>query len=168
MPIVARNSFTISIGHTKKELQKRRREDNLLEGGTKVENFPPEKEIEKEIREEEKEKEEYQSFIHTAAEADYIERKIEESEIEGADADVYRKELKENLKQRYFSGKLGNGVVFMSNEQFADLCDKLSIEEIDKYFGIVEKKERMGHHYKRKTHYQAILEMATKDRAVKQ
>ena len=54
----------------------------------------------------------------------------------------------------------------MSNEQFADLCDKLSVEEIDKYFDIVADEELKGHKYKKKTHYQAILEMAMKDRKI--
>ena len=124
--------------------------------------------IEEEKEEEGEKEKEYQSFIHTAAEADYIERKIEESELEGADAEKYKAELKESLKQRFFSGSLGKGVVFMSNEQFADLCDKLSVEEINKYFDIVAENELKGHKYKRKTHYQAILEMAMKDRRVKQ
>ena len=44
-----------TIGAEKKELQKQRSEVALLEGGTKVENFPPEKEI-KRLREQDKEK----------------------------------------------------------------------------------------------------------------
>ena len=159
-----------SYGAEKKELQKKRRENNLLQGGTKVEYFPLEKEIEKEkeIREEEKEKEkEFQSFIHTG-EKEYIQRKIEESDLEGSDAEVYKSELKESLKQRFFNGTLGKGVVFMSDEQFQDLLDKLGVQAVDKYFGIVAEEELKGHHYKKKTHYQAILDMAMKDRRIKQ
>ena len=124
--------------------------------------------IEEEKEEEGEKEEEYQSFIHMAAEADYIERKIEESDLEGSDAEVYKSELKESLKQRFFNGTLGKGVVFMSDEQFQDLIDKLGGQAVDKYFGIVAEEELKGHHYKKKTHYQAMLDMAMKDRKIEQ
>lgn len=125
--------------------------------------------VTEEDKEEEGEKEEeYQSIIHMAAEADYIERKIEESDLEGSDAEVYKSELKESLKQRFFNGTLGKGVVFMSDEQFQDLIDKLGGQAVDKYFGIVAEEELKGHHYKKKTHYQAMLDMAMKDRKIEQ
>lgn len=110
------------------------------------------------------------SFIHSIAhdeESDYIQKKVEESEFEGADAEVYKEELKEALKQKYFTGSLGKDVVFMSDEQFSDLCDKLSYDELNKYIEIVAECERNGKHYRKKTHYQAILEMAKKDRKIK-
>ena len=122
--------------------------------------------VEEEGEEEGDSEEEFHSFTHSAREGEYIQRKVEESELEGADAEKYKAELQESLKQRFFSGSLGKGVVFMSNEQFADLCDKLSVEEIDKYFDIVADEELKGHKYKKKTHYQAILEMAMKDRKI--
>jgi hypothetical protein len=116
--------------------------------------------------EEEKDKEkEFHSFIHLREEEEYIDKKIADEGLEGNAK--YKEQLKSNLKGRYIEGSLGKGVVFMSNEQFEDLCDKLSIDEMDKYFGIVAEKELMGHHYKKKTHYQAILEMACKDRKVR-
>lgn len=124
--------------------------------------------IEEEKEEEGEKEKEFQSFIHTAAEADYIERKIEESNLEGSDAEVYKSELKESLKQRFFNGTLGKGVVFMSDEQFQDLIDKLGGQAVDKYFGIVAEEELKGHHYKKKTHYQAMLDMAMKDRKIEQ
>lgn len=137
-----------SYGAEKKELQKKRRENNLLQGGTKVEYFPPEKEIEKEIREEEKEKEkEFHSFIQSGEREDTFDDR-------------------EELRMRYLGGKLGKGVVFLNDEQMEDLLNKLSIEEFDKYVSIVAENELKGHHYKKKTHYQAILEMATKDRKI--
>jgi hypothetical protein len=68
---------------------------------------------------------------------------------------------------KYLGGTLGQGVVLMSDEQFDDLCDRLSIDELDKYIGIVAECEMNGQKFKKKTHYQAILDMVAKDRKVK-
>ena len=54
----------------------------------------------------------------------------------------------------------------MSEEQFNDLLDKLSLDELHKYFSIIVECEKNGRHYKKKSHYQAILDMAAKDRKV--
>lgn len=70
-------------------------------------------------------------------------------------------------KMEYMQGKLGEGVVFMSDEQFHSLLDILSLDEVHKYFGIIVDCEKQGKHFTKKTHYQAILDMAMKDRAVK-
>ena len=67
----------------------------------------------------------------------------------------------------YMHGKLGEGIVFMSDEQFHSLLDILSLDELHKYFEVVVNCEKQGKHFKKKTHYQAILDMAMKDRAVK-
>ena len=69
-------------------------------------------------------------------------------------------------RRRYLGG-IGKNVVFLSDEQMSDLLEKLSIEEFDHYVGVVAENEKKGHHYKKKTHYQAILEMAMKDRRIK-
>lgn len=69
-------------------------------------------------------------------------------------------------RRRYLGG-IGKDVVFLSDEQMSDLLDKLNIEEFDKYVGIVAENELRGHRYKKKTHYEAILDMAMKDRKVK-
>lgn len=136
---------------------------------------------EKEIREEEKEIR-FHSFVHSAESEgntnnksdgenfveNYVETKIAESGLEGSDAKVYREELKEGLKLKYIGGTLGQGIILMSDEQFSDLCDRLSLDEIEKYFEIVVDCERKGKRYKKKSHYQAILDMAMKDRRVKQ
>ena len=66
--------------------------------------------------------------------------------------------------QRRYLGGIGKDVVFLSNDQISDLLDKLSIEEFDRYVGIVADCELNGKTYKKKTHYQAILDMARKDR----
>ena len=72
---------------------------------------------------------------------------------------------KEEAKMKYLGGSLGKGVVLLSDEQMDDLLDKLSIDEFNKYVGIVADCELNGKPYKKKTHYQAILDMVAKDRA---
>lgn len=74
---------------------------------------------------------------------------------------------KEEAKQKFIGGSLGGGVVFLSGEQLDDLLERLSIDEFHKYVGKVRDSELKGHHYTRRTHYQAILEMAEKDRRIK-
>jgi predicted phage replisome organizer len=73
---------------------------------------------------------------------------------------------REESKMRFLGGTLGKGVVMLSPEQMDSLLDELSVEEFDKYVGIVAEMEQSGKHYKKKTHYQAILDMAAKDRKV--
>ena len=75
-------------------------------------------------------------------------------------------EVVENSDARltYLGGTLGGGVVMLTEEQFNDLCDKLSHDELNKYIGIVRDCEKNGQHFRKKTHYQAILEMVAKDR----
>ncbi len=116
--------------------------------------------------EEERDKEKEIHSINRSCESAYIEKKVEESELEGEDAEIYRKELQEGLKLKYMGGTLGQGIIFMSDEQFSDLCDKLDIDEIERYFGIIVDCERRGKHYKKKSHYQAVLDMAAKDRRI--
>ena len=159
----------------KKRLQ-RAKGDNVPELSS---NCPTEKDIEirdKEIREEEEDKEkEIHSFNRSYAheenisnkEAEYIEAKVEESGLYGKDAETYRAEVKERLKLRYMRGSLGQGVVFMSDEQFEDLCTKLGTDAVDKYCEIVAECEKSGKRYKKKSHYQAILDMAARDGVIK-
>ena len=73
----------------------------------------------------------------------------------------------EEAKLKYLGGTLGQGVVLLSDEQFSDLCDRLSLDELHKYIGIVAECELNGQKFKKKTHYQAILDMVAKDRKVK-
>ena len=73
----------------------------------------------------------------------------------------------EEAKRKLLGGTLGKGVVMLSDEQMEDLLDKLSIEEFNKYVAIVRDCELNGKPYKKKTHYQAILDMVNKDRKVK-
>ena len=93
--------------------------------------------------------------------------KEKEEEIE-SEKDIHSFTLsREEAKLKYLGGTLGKGVVMLSDEQIDDLLDKLSIEEFNKYVAIVADCELNGKPYKKKTHYQAILEMANKDRRVK-
>ena len=73
---------------------------------------------------------------------------------------------REEAKRKILGGTLGKGVVMLSDEQMDDLLDKLSMDEFNKYVEAVAECELNGKHYKRKTHYQAILDMANKDRKI--
>ena len=73
----------------------------------------------------------------------------------------------EGAKRTMLGGTLGKGVVMLSDEQIDDLLDKLSLEEFNKYVEIVADCELNGKPYRKKTHYQAILDMANKDRRIK-
>lgn len=124
-----------------------------------------------EDKEEEKDKEkEFHSFIHSDVSEDekaleeYVQDRVDESGFEGSDAEYYREELQENLKIRYMQGTLGQGILRMSNEQFNDLCTRLSFDELHRYIDIVVECEKNGQHFTKKTHYQAILDMVAKDR----
>lgn len=120
-------------------------------------------------KEEDKDKEkEFHSFNHSASgEEEYIQKKVREYGLDEDEAEGYAEETRERLKMRYIGGTLGQGVIFMSDEQFDDLCSRMSIEEIHKYFDIVAECEKNGKRYKKKSHYQAILDMVQKDRGIK-
>lgn len=72
----------------------------------------------------------------------------------------------EDAKRKMLGGELGKGVVFLSQEQMDDLLEKLSIEEFDHYVSVVADCILNGKPFKRKTHYQAILDMAIADRRI--
>ena len=101
--------------------------------------------------EEDKEKEKEFHSIIPAPGGDDVENSVENSESQ----------------RRYLGGSLGRGLVMLSDEQIEALLDKLSVEEFDRYVGIVADCEEKGQHFKKKTHYQAILDMAKKDRRIK-
>ena len=69
------------------------------------------------------------------------------------------------LMRRYLGGTLGGGVVLLSETQFDSLCEELSLEELERYLAVVRDCEKKGMRYK-KSHYQAILDMAKEDRKV--
>jgi hypothetical protein len=73
----------------------------------------------------------------------------------------------ERQKRKLWHGTLGEGLVMLSSEQVDDLLDRLSFDEYNKYFAIIRDCEKSGKHFRNKTHYQAILDMAEKDRRIK-
>lgn len=73
----------------------------------------------------------------------------------------------DDAKRKVIGGELGKGVVMLSQEQMDDLLERLSIEEFDYYVSVVADCILKGKQYKRKTHYQAILDMAIADRRIK-
>jgi hypothetical protein len=66
----------------------------------------------------------------------------------------------------FSKGTLGEGIVFMSDEQFESLCEKLTLDEIDHYF------ERLKAFIRKKpeatiySHYKTILKWVEEDRSV--
>lgn len=69
-------------------------------------------------------------------------------------------------RQEYLGGTLGQGYLFISQDQLDDLMERLSFDELHKYIDIVVECEKNGKKFKKKSHYQAILDMAKKDRAI--
>lgn len=164
-----------SVGAEKKAVQRQNKDqDKRLAGGGQMSAkcppiCPPEKEKEKDIeKDKDKDKEYIHSFVHSIVreEEQYVEDKVAESGFYGKDALAYREEIKERLKREYIKGPLGQGVVFMSDEQFASLCGMLSVEEIERYFSIIVECEKAGKSYTKKSHYQAIIDMAIADRRI--
>ena len=92
---------------------------------------------------------------------------IEEERDEHKQKEFHSFTQSEEAKRERMGGTLGGGVVMISEEQLNDLLDKLSLDEFDKYVAIVRDCELNGKPFKKKTHYQAILDMAMKDRKVK-
>ena len=95
------------------------------------------------------------------------EKEKEKEEETESEKEIHSFTQGEEAKLKMLGGTLGGGVVMLTDEQFSDLCDKLSYEELNKYIGIVRDCELNGKPYKKKTHYQAILDMVRKDRKVK-
>lgn len=126
---------------------------------------------------EEDEEKENNSFTHSAREDEksldeksldeYIERRVEEMGVRDGQEELVREELRQRMKIRIMEGTLGQGVLRMSDEQFDDLCTRLSLDELHRYCGIVVECEKNGKPYTKKTHYQAILDMAYKDRRIR-
>jgi predicted phage replisome organizer len=152
---------------TRKRVAKHRERKLLAQGNAECNvTVTLRNDIEKEEEEEKDKEKEFHSFSRSD-ETDYIQKKVEESELEGADAEKYKKELKEGLKLKYMGGTLGQGVLFISDEQLDDLFSRLSFEEVNKYIDIVVECEKNGKRFKKKSHYQAILDMVEKDRRIK-
>lgn len=93
---------------------------------------------------------EYHSFIHADEQTETVENSVEN--------------LKKQRKALF--GSLGKGVVFLSDEQIDYLIEYLSYDEFNHYVSTVAECELSGKKFKKKTHFQAILDMAAKDRKV--
>ena len=149
--------------------QKERAKKKLLEGvNDKSMTSQRCQDIEEEKEEEKDKEKEFHSFTLSAgSEEEYIQKKVREYGLDEDEAEDYAVETRERLRLKYMGGTLGQGVIFMSDEQFDDICSRLSLEEMDKYFAIVAECEKSGKRYKKKSHYQAILDMVSKDRGIK-
>lgn len=77
---------------------------------------------------------------------------------------VSEEEMNDPDKRRKYLGGIGKGVVMLSDEQMCDLLDKLSLDEFNHYVEVVADCILKGKKYTKKTHYQAILDMALEDR----
>jgi hypothetical protein len=96
-----------------------------------------------------------------------IERMKEDTSFtQSLDASFLDSDDSDQLKVK--GGKLGQGVVMLSDKQDDYLLEHLSIDEYDKYISIVAEQELKGNSYKKKTHFQAIIEMVNHDRQVAQ
>ena len=138
----------------RQRLKRERQKQALLEESRDCHVTVTECHAVEEEKERDKDKEkEFHSFNHSIGSED-------EEPMENFDN-------REEAKLRYLGGTLGGGVVLITDEQFDDLCDKLSLDELNKYIAIVRDNEKKGHHYTKKTHYQAILDMVNKDRRKK-
>ena len=98
-----------------------------------------------------------------------IESNGEEDEALESDEDTDSTDLSTDLStlQLCFEhGKLGEGLVFMSDEQFESLCEKLTLDEIHHYFDrlktFIRKKPNATIH----SHYKTILKWVEEDRSV--
>ena len=72
-----------------------------------------------------------------------------------------------STKQLYNShGTLGEGLIFMSDEQFESLCQKLNYDEINLYFEKLKAFIRKNPQAKIHSHYKTILKWVEEDRSV--
>ena len=112
--------------------------------------------ISEEDREEDKEKEILSISLARAKETLLVDNFVDDEDNEA------KAELRAQ-QRNYMRGDLGEGLIFMSDDQWADICERYSLDEIHYYFEVIKEQIRKGHRY-RKTHYQAFIDMAEKDR----
>lgn len=132
-----------------------------------------------EVAEKEKEKEqEKQNEKEKVAQKEKVKRKekakekakeTDNNECQGTHSfthSITRERSEEGLdrKRTLIGGKVGKGLVMLSEEQIADLAERLSADEMEKYVSVVAECEAAGHVFRNRSHYQAILEMAERDR----
>ena len=141
----------------RKSREKRKKEKQQKDGNCQTNVIDSQKNVidGQDIEEEEELDKEFHSFTlsDTRAGACAGEDEVVENLQKGA------------LMRRYLGGTLGGGVVLLSEAQFDSLCEELSLEELERYLAVVRDCEKKGMRYK-KSHYQAILDMARQDRKV--
>lgn len=114
---------------------------------------------------------------HKVREGKVIKGNISVSEVEeeGSDtflADEFSTENSDlstdlsTIQLDFEHGKLGEGLVFMSEEQFSSLCEKLNYEEIHHYFDKLKAFIRKNPHATIHSHYRTILKWVEEDRRV--
>ena len=95
----------------------------------------------------------------------------EDTEFHSFNRSIAREEIdreeKKRIQRELMGGELGGGVVMLSDAEMEYLLDELSFDEFNYYVGVVRDCEKNGQKYKKKTHFQAILDMAKKDRKIK-
>lgn len=100
-----------------------------------------------------------------------IERENESSLAQSIDSDLndFSTGISTSVEshRKLLGGELGKGLVLLSDEQMDDLLDKLSIDEFNHYVSVVADCIMKGKPFRKKTHYQAILDMAMHDRCIK-
>ena len=102
----------------------------------------------------------------TVTQSNETEEEVEEDEEKEFHSFIHAAD-KEEVKRKMLGGSLGKGVVLLSDDQMDDLLNRLSLDEFNKYVTIVADMELSGKRYRKKTHYQAILDMALKDRRIR-
>lgn len=131
---------------SRKSSQKYREKRKECHGDVTVTDNVTQGDAIEEEREEERDKDkEIHSFNHSRTR----EEEIAEDRIEKG--------------RKYFAGTS----VMLSDDQLGDLLERITLEEFHHYVDVIDAAEKSGHHYKRKTHYDAILEMTEKDRGLK-
>lgn len=97
-------------------------------------------------------------------------QKKEESDIDLDTHSINQRACAQDNNKYNISSDKGRWIlpvgVILNEEQLDDLCEKLTADEFEHYTQVVAAAERRGKHYTKKTHYQAILDMAIADRAV--
>ena len=100
-----------------------------------------------------------------------IERENESSLAQSIDSDLndFSTGISTSVEshRKLLGGELGKGLVLLSDDQMDDLLDKLSIDEFNHYVSVVADCIMKGKPFRKKTHYQAILDMAMHDRCIK-
>ena len=88
----------------------------------------------------------------------------EEGQDSNEESDLSTDSLSKHLE--FSNGSLGEGIVFMSDEQFDSLCEKLTLDEIHHYFDRLKTFIRKKPEATIYSHYRTILKWVEEDRRV--